>query len=120
MLNKEHFMSFITPHGQIDGTSLTLGRFKGKRLIIRKTDQFIFKNECVFAGYKKLVGDEDKMEGLLVNAQVTSLMLQSMNNNENSLILQNAVRLLWNMVPDDGSTNIMQIRHDLLNETNML
>lgn len=89
---------------------------------MHRTQQFIFKNECMFGSYR-LVKNEDQPEkilGLLVSAQLTTLLNNKMRNEENFLILQNSVRLIWNCVPDDGNRNYKELSDNLLNNSNYL
>lgn len=60
------------------------------------------------------------MRGLLLQAVITDPLAQKMSNEENQLILHSAIRLMWNMVPDDGVKSAEQLQENMMKSANFL
>lgn len=114
--------------GRIDGTKISYGcvpdsldSYPGLKML--RTQEYAFKNECVFANYnfiKEKDNDYD-LKGLIVSADITEIMKDNQTTKENYLVLFNAMRILWNMVPFNGDIeNLAQIKDRLLRRTNFL
>lgn len=51
---------------------------------------------------------------------MTEDLAQKMTTEENQMILHSAIRLLWNMVPDDGVKSATLIRDNLMKSSNLM
>lgn len=69
------------------------------------TEKYKLHNEVVLANYKFIHedGNANKMKVLIVEAKLTELINENMKKDEKMLILENAMRVLLAMVPDDES-----------------
>ena len=109
-------------HFTINGTKMgfQLGD-KCLQLLFPRPEVFNFETECVLANYQRvLTKASSRTACLVVEAQLTSELVNLLTNEEKALVLQNAIKVIWNMVPDDGSTDIREISNKIWQSSNLL
>lgn len=88
----------------IDG--MKIGWANSKQIELPLTERYRLNNDLVLANYKFYHEDnnKNKLKVLTVEAKLTDLVISNMRHDERALILENAMRVLINMVPDDNFT----------------
>jgi hypothetical protein len=76
----------------------------GRCLRIPRSEHFKMNNEVVLTNYFEYydIGETHQMMCLMAEAQITTKLKQNLTNSERYRVLENALRAVWNMVPDDG------------------
>lgn len=118
------FFPNITDRLDIDGTKLGFTHEeKTLRLEFQRPEVFNFQTECVLANYYKVCAWDDRnkdIKGLVIEAQLTTDLIDLLDNSEKCLVLQNAIKVILNMVPDDGKRNIKEISNKIWQDSNLL
>lgn len=117
------FYPNVTERLDINGTKIGFDPEEVKlTLEFPRSEVFNFETEYVLANYFKIftVNNTRQMTGLVVEAQLTTDLGDLLNNEEKSLVLQNALQVILNMVPDDGKRKIKEISNKIWQDSNLL
>ena len=116
---KQLFYPNMNDRFEINGTKL--GFLNNKCMVMPNTTMYRLKNECVLATYYRYYQAENEplQKCLLVKTKLTHNMREILDPEERVLILQNAVKIMFNMVPEeDGQEDISTVSKKLWTEQN--